>query len=552
MKRIVCAFLVALFLFVSVASAETSFDATTYSLMELMEIRALIDEQINSLAASPSEELLPGKYVVGRDISAGSYIVHGLMDKGPDGYTPQTLVANSMDDVEYSEYTCYEYMKNNEKWYVTLEAGNVLEVRSGTVSIEPAPVLICSANFTNATDDNLSTATLVPGLYTAGKDIIAGSYILQGLMDKGPDGYTPQALIAKSMSDIEYSEYIEYEYMKKGESWRLQIEDGNVLEVRSGDVCIQEVVPLAYAPSEEEQQNIETATVVTEASQESINTDDRFSIVKGVYTVGRDFKPGSYAIVLTDCKQATVVATFASADDLASYTSWDSANNLKEYGKSALYVKKDVPVHITLEDGDKLYIGDGQGYITECSPSTIMKGVYIVGTDIDAGAKTITLSDIHNSVVVATFKNAKDMLSYVTWDSANNLKEYGKSAIYAKADVPFHLYLESGDYLYIGEGIGTITDSQEGVLTKGVYSVGKELKAGSYLVTLDDFHNYATVATFANTSDLVSYISWDSANNLKEYSTSSVSVKKGEQFHITLIDGEYLYISDGTGGFIIQ
>lgn len=71
-------------------------------------------------------------------------------------------------------------------------------------------------------------------------------------------------------------------------------------------------------------------------------------------------------------------------------------------------------------------------------------------------------------------------------------------------------------------------------------------------ITLNDFYNYATVATFANCSDLVSYISWDSANNLKEYSTSSVSLKKGEQFHVTLVEGEYLFISDGTGSFIIQ
>lgn len=550
MKRLVCMLLTCLFLFMTIASAETSFDVSGYSLTELMGIRALVDDQISVLASIPSEELLPGKYVAGRDIAAGSYIVHGLMDKGPDGYTPQVLISDTMDQISNSEYRCYEYMENNEKWYVSLASGNVIEVRSGTVSIEQAPILICSPGQTSTVDGDIpAISTLVPGFYIAGKDIVAGSYILQGLMDKGPDGYTPQVLIAISMDDAQYSEYSEYEYMEKGKNWRIQIEDGNVLEVRSGDVCIQEVVPLAYAPSEEELQSIEQ--VVTETHPE-VDTSDKFTVVKGVYTVGRDIIPGSYAIILTDCKQSTVVATFATADDLASYTSWDSANNLKEYGKTAVYVRKDTPVHITLEDGDKLYIGDGQGYITESAPSTIMKGVYIVGTDVQPGAHVIALSGIHGSAVVATFSSADNMLSYVTWDSSNNLKEYGKTAAYAKSDDPVHIYLEQGDYLYIAEGNGTISDYQEGTLTKGVYFVGKELKPGSYLITLTDFHNSATVATFANSSDLVSYISWDSENNLKEYSTASVYAKKGEQFHITLIDGEFLYISDGTGSYTVQ
>ena len=145
-----------------------------------------------------------------------------------------------------------------------------------------------------------------------------------------------------------------------------------------------------------------------------------------------------------------------------------------------------------------------------------------------------------------------NVFAYVTWDSSNNLKEYGKTAVYAKSDVPVHIYLEEGDFLFIAEGSGTIVNAQEDVLTKGVYPIGKDLKPGSYLITLNDFHNYATVATFANCSDLVSYISWDSANNLKKYSTTSVSVKKGEQFHITLVEGECLFISDGTGSFTIQ
>lgn len=292
-------------------------------------------------------------------------------------------------------------------------------------------------------------------------------------------------------------------------------------------------------------------TTVTFAQSEA-NTADCFAVAKGIYTVGRDIVPGSYTLTLSDCKQSTVVATFATAENLSSYTASASANNLKTYGKTAVYAKKDTPVHISLEDGDRLYIGDGHGHITPSVPNTVMKGVYFVGSDIQPGARVITLSDIDGSAIVATFSSVENLLSYTTWDSADNLKEYGKTAVYAKSDIPVHVYLEQGDYLFISKGNGIVTDYQEGTLSKGVYPIGKDLVPGSYLITMNDLSKSALVATFANSSDLVSYISCDSANNLKEYSASSIYVKNGEQFHITLIDGEYLYISAGSGSYTIQ
>ena len=75
---------------------------------------------------------------------------------------------------------------------------------------------------------------------------------------------------------------------------------------------------------------------------------------------------------------------------------------------------------------------------------------------------------------------------------------------------------------------------------------------GSYLITLNDFYHSAEIATFKDSSDLLSYITWDSANNLEKFSTSLVYANEGEQFHITLVKGEYLYISDGTGSYTVQ
>ena len=412
-------------------------------------MRAAIDTEIGNRMADLSTTLVPGTYLVGRDVKAGAYILTGLMDKGPDGYSPQALIAESAENAEYSEYLDYSYMKDGTRWYISVENGNVIEICSGDVAIQNAQPFTCGVVETNSNDDSLApTSNLAPGRYVVGKDIQAGTYILVGIMDKGPDGYSPQALTAASMDDATNSEYIDYSYMKNGSTWRIALKSGNVLEIRSGDVAVQEMEPLAVAPDEVPDEE----TAVAENTEPQI---DGIPVIKGIYIVGRDVQPGSYNITMTACKQATVIATFATNEDLSSYTSWDSANNLGQYSKTAVYVKKGQTTHIYLEDGDYLYIGDGSGVIAETDNSMLVRGVYQVGKELAPGSYFITLTNFHNSAVVATFANSSNLVSYTSWDSANNLQEYSTASVYAKRNEAFHISLVEGEYLYIGDGTGT-------------------------------------------------------------------------------------------------
>ena len=413
-------------------------------------MRAALDSEIRKRTADLSTKLIPGSYVVGRDIKAGSYILVGLMDKGPGGYSPQALVAESSENAEYSEYIDSSYMKEGTKWFITVDNGNVVEIRSGDVAIQNAQPLTCGVEEINYNDSSLTpTSTLVPGRYVVGKDIKAGTYILVGLMDKGPGGYSPQALTSESMDDAANSEYIGYQYMKNGSTWRISLRSGNVLEIRSGDVAVQEMVPLAVAPDEVSE---EQEASITEKAELEING---IPMIKGIYIVGRDIQPGSYNITMTACQQATVIATFANNEDLSSYTSWDSANNLGQYSKTAVYVKKGQTTHIYLEDGDYLFIGDGNGILTETDNSTLVRGVYQIGKELTPGSYFITLTDFHNSAVVATFANSSNLVSYTSWDSANNLKQYSTASVYAKRNEVFHISLLEGEYLYISDGSGS-------------------------------------------------------------------------------------------------
>ena len=433
----------------SLAIAESGPDYSSLSLDELISMRSALDAEIEKRMAELSTKLIPGTYLVGRDLKAGSYIVFGLMDEGPSGYTPQALVAESAENAEYFEYIDYQYMKTGTKWHITVSDGNVIEVRSGEVSIQNAQPLTCGMEETNPNDPTLpATSNLVPGIYIAGKDIKAGTYILVGLMDEGPTGYTPQALTAESIDDASNSEYIDYSYLKTSTTWRIALKNGNVLEVRSGEVAVQEMEPLAFAPDDVPEE--QPSTSATEEFQ-----IDGIPVIKGIYIVGRDLKPGSYNITMVACKQATVIATFANNEALSAYTSWDSANNLGKYSKTAIYVKKGQTSHIYLEDGDYLYIGDGSGVLSETDNSTLVSGVYHVGKELAPGSYFITLTDFHNSAVVATFASSSNLVGYTSWDSANNLKKYSTSSVYAKRNEAFHISLLDGEYLYISDGTGT-------------------------------------------------------------------------------------------------
>lgn len=92
------------------------------------------------------------------------------------------------------------------------------------------------------------TATLIPGLYVAGVDIVSGSYILVGIVDKGSDGYTPEALCYESMDAYDKWDSSWHQYLSTNETYRITLDDGMVLRIVSGNIAIQQAPPMLFAP----------------------------------------------------------------------------------------------------------------------------------------------------------------------------------------------------------------------------------------------------------------------------------------------------------------
>ena len=100
----------AIMLLTSLALSEEIIDVSQYSIEELVQIRIVVEEEINNRISHAQATLMPGKYVTGIDIAAGSYIIMGLMDKAPNGYTPQILYAESSEKADQWDYIDYSYL----------------------------------------------------------------------------------------------------------------------------------------------------------------------------------------------------------------------------------------------------------------------------------------------------------------------------------------------------------------------------------------------------------------------------------------------------------
>ena len=146
MKRKCIACLVIVLMVVCMVSstvlAEQTIDLSQFTIEELLQLRIQLEQEIDARFDSPSATLYPGTYVAGIDIAVGTYLLTGLMDEGPSGYTPQVLWATSLEAASDWDYIDYTYLKTGEIQRINLEDGMALEVREGNCLIEKAPALL--------------------------------------------------------------------------------------------------------------------------------------------------------------------------------------------------------------------------------------------------------------------------------------------------------------------------------------------------------------------------------------------------------------------------
>ena len=367
----------------------------------------------------------------------------------------------------------------------------------------------------------MENGLLLPeGTYVVGKNIDPGLYLVTSI---DPDGY---ARILTFSSKDELTAYTSMEttenlvqygklmaLAEQGETCQIAVDAGDFVYVSGGNTYF---VPV--------QQGI---------------------ISKGIYNIGTIVKPGSYILELNDVDYSATVATFANKEDFMAYASWSSANNLGRYAKMVFNAHEGKPFHISLKEGEYLYISDGYGTIREEEPGELIAGIYVIGEDIKAGTYKFILTEMYEDSLVAVFANTSDLSAYLSWDSQTNLEQYSKLALYAKDDDAFSLTLHEGDVLFIKRGKGEYTPFENGPLGKGIYIIGEDILSGQYVCTLMNTSSTAVVATFDSFDQLKPYALYKSISNLEQYSKTHINAQSNEPFDLYLSKGMVLYIEKG-------
>ena len=123
------AFLTAMLLFITPVLAE-GIDLDSLTLDELVELRSLINDEINTRLAETSSVFYPFDYIVGTDIPAGRYIITVSTVESIWGYL--RICAAGTTDFKF-----VDYLELEKEYTVTLQEGDIIRIEDCTVFIRP-------------------------------------------------------------------------------------------------------------------------------------------------------------------------------------------------------------------------------------------------------------------------------------------------------------------------------------------------------------------------------------------------------------------------------
>ncbi len=128
--RKVAALLCMLFVLVPTCFAEETSDHSYLDGMdieELMSLRTEIDSRLAREGVYETSSIAPGKYVVGADIKAGTYIVKHLYDQGLSDSQATIIVYESLEDANNNGTPIdFQWLSVGSEQFIRLEDGQCL------------------------------------------------------------------------------------------------------------------------------------------------------------------------------------------------------------------------------------------------------------------------------------------------------------------------------------------------------------------------------------------------------------------------------------------
>lgn len=213
----------------ALASEVDEIDLSSFSLEELKTLQTRIEIEITARQNDAANTLYTGAYTAGTDIEEGAYLVTCTeINEGRDSccldifYSPDAYKSLNYSNGEY------HYLSLGETYYVSLEEGMVLYFYRGTGTITPAK------------KPSEETSVLYTGAYLVGRDIDEGKYVVTCTDTKAGKESACLDIFFNyaAYKNLNYSDG-EYHYLKPGETFVVNLEEGMVLYFYRGVGNIQ-------------------------------------------------------------------------------------------------------------------------------------------------------------------------------------------------------------------------------------------------------------------------------------------------------------------------
>lgn len=138
MKKLIAGLLIACTLFTTSAYA-SSVDIDSMTMDELIELRDAITKKINSSYGEDAETIYHGRYIVGKTIKPGQYILVFYKDATVNkSYTSgEVMIAEDTESYDNRDYISDNFFDFGEECYVDLKDGMVMFLNYAPAIIRP-------------------------------------------------------------------------------------------------------------------------------------------------------------------------------------------------------------------------------------------------------------------------------------------------------------------------------------------------------------------------------------------------------------------------------
>jgi len=329
-------------------------------------------------------------------------------------------------------------------------------------------------------------------------------------------------------------------------------------------------------------------------TEQTVQENGEFNVTEGAFVIGDAFGAAQY-IVTSDSDSNMSIIVFESESDFNNYDNADrrtfgeEREAVEQNALFNIHLGESESAFLSFKSGNVMVVTSGSGVLDEISLETYTKsfentgswdpsvtsaictGVFFVGTDLDEGQYSLTVTNTNfMAMSVAIFESRSDYMIYLRTSRFTHGEE--SEAIEANAFEIIQLFegnsssiqLSNGNVLMLSGGIGTLEMQNSDIsgdilsnntmfLYSGLYFIGDDIDESHYVFTSIETGFGMNVVVFENINSYLGYFRTSrftggeeraaiEQNALKEF-----YIHEGHSCFLSLRSGMILLLMNGNG-----